>query len=180
MKTVKVSVFLFAILAMVMASFVFVGHNTKPKNLKEKITSLQLNVDQFSINLQNSFDNSIIEEVYRLCQKQKFGRAKHMIDIAGVDLKEKPEIRFLNAICLFNNKNLAEAETEFIALQEGGHPFMQDQINWCLAIMHLKQNKIHEAHPYLEVLAGQPNADFHIEACTLLKELGLSNSLVAI
>ena len=180
MKALKVSVFLSAVMALLLAMILFAGHtNLKDENLKEKVLKRSLSLDHFSSDVFSSAGSSSILNAYEFCQKNKFDKALQLLEEADASIQNHPTAKFIQAICYNRQKQLNTAESLLLQLSESGHPFLQDQVNWCLAVLYLQSNKVDEAQPYLEILAGQPNADFHIEACKLMVELGLKPTEIA-
>ena len=176
MKTFRVKVFLIACAAIVVAMLVFASH-TSQSSLKDSVIAKPLNIDQFSSDIFTSLGSPTIDKAYKFCQKRKFAKAQQLLSDAGTSIQNQPTAQFIQAICYLQKEELKKAEQLLQELKQNGYPFVQDQVNWCLAVLNLKQNKINDAQPYLEILAGQPNADHHVEACTLIKELGLVSKI---
>lgn len=126
-------------------------------------------MDKFAYPMFSSESDQEVKEVFSLCSKEKFDAAIQMID--AKEHADDPRFRFAKAFCYLKMEELEKAELLFSNLLEEGFPFIQDQSIWYLAVTNLKMNNVKKAQNYLEILAGQPTSDFHMEALNLLEQL---------
>ena len=122
-------------------------------------------------------DNSV-KQVFNLCQKKKFNEALDMINVANSDIQNDPRYLFAKGVCLLNLDQLNDAQEIFSDLVDAGYPFIQDQTMWYLAVTSLKLEQLDKAQSVLEILAGEPTSDFHIEAVNLLKQIDANQNPV--
>ncbi len=180
MKNFKVSISLIAVVALVVM-IVFASHTQSgEKRLTDEIVDQPFDIDHFSSSFFTSTGDPIVDKAYQYCQKKKFKKAQELLNTSGEMVLRLPPARFLQAICFAQNNEVNKAESLFKELKALGYPFIEDQTTWCLAVMHLKQNQVARAQQYLEILAGEPTAEFHIEACTIMKELGLTTEVIVL
>ncbi len=133
-------------------------------------------LDRLAYPMFTSNADASIKEVYTLCQKEKFEQAIDLINTSTEQESYDPRLQFAKAFCLLKMEDLENAKSLFNELIQDGFPLIQDQSMWYLAVTNIKMEKMKEAEGYLQILAGQPNADFHIEAVNLLQQLSESES----
>ena len=131
-------------------------------------------LDRLAYPMFTSNSDSEIKEVFTLCQKKRFDQAIDRINAFSSQSAEDPRLVFAKAFCLLKLEEFEGANDLFNRVIEDGFPLIQDQTMWYLAVTNLKMKKMEEAQGYLQILAGQPNADFHLEAVNLLEQIGVA------
>ncbi len=63
-----------------------------------------------------------------------------------------------------------QAISVFTAIIDRNDPLFSDQANWYLALAHLKLNQLTQSKNYPQILANNPEADFHQKALQLLEK----------
>ena len=131
-------------------------------------------LDQLAYPMFTSSSDSEIKEVFTLCQKKRFDQAIDRIETVERQIANDPRLVFAKAFCLLKLEEFESADHLFNQVIEDGFPLIQDQTMWYLAVTNLKMKKMEEAQGYLQILAGQPNADFHLEAIDLLEQINVT------
>ena len=129
------------------------------------------NLEQSAYPMFTSNVNADVKSVFALCQKKKYTQALALIEGLDESTQLDPRFTFAKGLCFLNLDYFQQASQVFTQLIEEGHPFIEDQTMWYLAITNIKLEKVEEAQSFLEILAGEPTSDFHIQAVNLLKEL---------
>lgn len=115
-----------------------------------------------------------VKAIFNLCGNKKFSKALNAIRNLDSKHLNDPRLQFTEGVCLLQLENFESAQEKFEDILHNQYPLMENQAMWYLAVTKIKLNKIDQAQKYLEILAGQPNAEFHVQALDLLKELGLN------
>ena len=81
---------------------------------------------------------------------------------------DKPEVRFFYGISLLEENRYAEAETNFVSIQNGTSIY-KDKATWYLALSKLKQNQFEECKNYIKQIPE--DAEDYAKAQKLLSKL---------
>lgn len=176
MKILKyqgLQVIMFAVFA-----FLILGGYTIIRDQHTNIDALFNEVDHFDYPMFAQASDDTSREVFQLCRKKKFTQAYKLIESFHPQAEIDPRLLFAKGICLLQLDRYSQAEAIFQELLAENYPLIQDHTMWYLALINLKTSRLDEAQNYLYILAGQPNADYHMQACDLLKELGFSPQIV--
>ena len=119
-----------------------------------------------------SDSNDEVKTIFQLCSNSKFGKALSAIESLDLVKQSDPRLQFTAGICLMQLEKFDQAKRKFEHVVEGQFPLVTEQAMWYLALTNVKTDQIGKAQKYLKILAGQPNAEFHVHALQLLKELG--------
>ena len=100
-----------------------------------------------------------------------YASALILYDSLSTDLQQSDRLRFFKANMLIENNRTDEALTILHELRQDPDFIYADEVNWTLALIHLRSGEIKEGVALLKLLTKAESNEVREKAKSLLKEL---------
>ena len=127
----------------------------------------------YDLNLQDRGDQppAGLLEATALYEQKAYAEALPLLESLVANDSGNTQLHLSIGICKMELDRHDEAIDDIQKVLTLGDPLLEDQANWYLALIHVKQNQPTLARTFLQKLAEDSAADHHAEARQLLEQL---------